>query len=1111
MQSFNSTNKKNIPPSPSFSSAPDINAKIPVPSFSSAPDFSFKDDKYKSHNDTTNNNNNIRRHHRHRSSSRRDRPRSSSPSQRRRHRSRSPKHHSARHRSRSPQSRHERKSSKRSKRTPSPEIIHTGTLNTGITFTMDRRGDPDIITYGGNHAYSVPIFKRCGGGRVIGLSPNIRIDNSVVKSGQISIIDIWDKKKTSRYIDPDYSWKEFDKDLKRIHIQPEKNTSDPFALHTNIITLEDRQSRLQSNDDDYNISGVDYRSLEGNKVRHADQQEDIEQLREEGESFNDYIRQRTIDFNRQLDKEPENVQLWLDFIHFQDEAATSLDPNAPKSNKSSLSEIKLNIFEKALESNPMDEELLLAYLTCGAESWENLKLLREWDRVLKEHPSSIRLWSEYINLRQTNFASFSYTQCVQVFADAISVLSRQLQQQQYRDEDERREDIESLMVYILLRACLFMKQAGYQERAFAIIQAIVEFNLFQPHILNMTDDNNKTKLNAFTDFWDSEVLRFGEEGARGWHDYYRATQNGEEVPEPVFNKPIDQNQKEQEEDEVMDLNEWISSELCKEEKERLPLRMNQVEDESVDEDPYRIILSDDVKPFLFNITHMEARQSLIYSLFVFLGLPFTPPDIGTNTHFYTDIFTHNELNLAHFWPAKENTRKHLVWYVAGVPMTPEEITMESNPYYIPNSYPVRVPELFAKYGTWFKCSGKEFIHCQIDEKFTRTIFKQLLAVEKSEQLMIYYLAFESSCGYKFGRQLAKNLLKDQRTSLTLWNAYAQMEKSHDHINESRKVYLTALSMYHTFPKDEQESLPLLYYMFAKLELENNKPNEALKILVSMSDSVPYNAAMPLPSTPLILRAREYFSQKLAQLSTLSESYRERQNALNMISCAALFEYLSSGLDSACSIYEHALEYIKERQAERGYASEAIWIEYAGLLYYHFTTEKMYKPRVLRYAMERALSLFPNNTIFLAFYIWNESKTKIYNRVQHLLNDALNKNSNVILWLSAIYNELHKYKPYHVDSVRDYFERSIQDTRTRSSIILWKCYIQFEISQNNIEKALRLFYRSVRECPWSKELYLLGLQSFSKVMNEKELNELVSLMMEKEIRLRTPIEDDLLNQ
>lgn len=39
--------------------------------------------------------------------------------------------------------------------------------------------------------------------------------------------------------------------------------------------------------------------------------------------------------------------------------------------------------------------------------------------------------------------------------------------------------------------------------------------------------------------------------------------------------------------------------------------------------------------------------------------------------------------------------------------------------------------------------------------------------------------------------------------------------------------------------------------------------------------------------------------------------------------------------------------------------------------------------------------------------------------------------------------------------------------------------------------------------------MLGIKSFGENMDEKEANELISLMMEKEIRLRIPIDDDLL--
>jgi hypothetical protein len=47
-------------------------------------------------------------------------------------------------------------------------------------------------------------------------------------------------------------------------------------------------------------------------------------------------------------------------------------------------------------------------------------------------------------------------------------------------------------------------------------------------------------------------------------------------------------------------------------------------------------------------------------------------------------------------------------------------------------------------------------------------------------------------------------------------------------------------MYHTFPEHEQRNAPILYHMFAKLELENNRPQEALKILTSISSDKSYS-------------------------------------------------------------------------------------------------------------------------------------------------------------------------------------------------------------------------------------------------------------------------------
>lgn len=46
-------------------------------------------------------------------------------------------------------------------------------------------------------------------------------------------------------------------------------------------------------------------------------------------------------------------------------------------------------------------------------------------------------------------------------------------------------------------------------------------------------------------------------------------------------------------------------------------------------------------------------------------------------------------------------------------------------------------------------------------------------------------------------------------------------------------------MYRTFNESEQFMAPVMYCMFAKLEMENDRAAEALKILVSMSTDTSY--------------------------------------------------------------------------------------------------------------------------------------------------------------------------------------------------------------------------------------------------------------------------------
>ncbi|KAJ8307993.1 hypothetical protein KUTeg_012867 [Tegillarca granosa] len=54
----------------------------------------------------------------------------------------------------------------------------------------------------------------------------------------------------------------------------------------------------------------------------------------------------------------------------------------------------------------------------------------------------------------------------------------------------------------------------------------------------------------------------------------------------------------------------------------------------------------------------------------------------------------------------------------------------------------------------------------------------------------------------------------------------------------------------------------------------------------------------------------------------------------------------------------------------------------------------------------------------------------------------------------------------------------------------------------MERAKGVLYRALQQCPWSKALYLDGVALFG----EEKLQEMVDLMMEKEIRVQIPVEE-----
>lgn len=250
-----------------------------------------------------------------------------------------------------------------------------------------------------------------------------------------------------------------DKRYKRISLLPSNKLLDPgyerlghaFTASDDFIALphfesaDDRVAKLEHED------GQDYRSIEGlikgpkNQAARGPQSDSEEEegyVEEEGgESYNEFLRRRTIEFDRNLKQNPHNIEIWLELVSFQAEVHGHIDRESTLRSRRrasavgpqrSLAEVKLAILEKAIDTQPSTEtsgsyrslDLHLAALEQGAHIWDMAELMKRWQAVLRDYATEFRVWTAYITFRQTASQAFTVPEIEELFGECISRMMR---------------------------------------------------------------------------------------------------------------------------------------------------------------------------------------------------------------------------------------------------------------------------------------------------------------------------------------------------------------------------------------------------------------------------------------------------------------------------------------------------------------------------------------------------------------------------------------------------------------------------------------------------------------------------------------------------------------
>jgi hypothetical protein len=78
--------------------------------------------------------------------------------------------------------------------------------------------------------------------------------------------------------------------------------------------------------------------------------------------------------------------------------------------------------------------------------------------------------------------------------------------------------------------------------------------------------------------------------------------------------------------------------------------------------------------------------------------------------------------------------------------------------------------------------------------------------------------------------------------------------------------------------------------------------------------------------------------------------------------------------------------------------------------------------------------------------------------------AFARKPSVVVWLFALSYEMSRGGSNH--RIRGLFERAVSNDILCSSVVLWRCYIGYELNiAHNPSAARRIFFRAIHACPW----------------------------------------------
>ena len=732
------------------------------------------------------------------------------------------------------------------------------------SFVVDRVGDTNILNFGTLHKYATASYFRFGAGNVLGSPMDQRIDRAVSTEKGLVLSDETHGLPKKR--DKHAPWRLNQEGARELKVKPREEHDPAIDSAADYVLLEaTRRAKRRQGGDGLPVHGVPssdeddthYRSVEGKakfKKEPADQDLKYNSDRSSQDiaggrslTLDESAQRKRVQLSRRIDAEPTNFEAWIHLINHQDNMfgrdQNSQRPRLTNAERRSNAEIKLSMFEKALErvkDSEGREVLLLGMMQEATRLWESDKVASCWKSIIQQNPQSLRLWTKYLDFMQTRFTDFRFEEVQSVYWDCLNLACRaRTSGEMLLDEANKIFDIQ---IYVVLRMTLFMSESGFAEHATAAWQALLEFVFFKPVTVRASEhardgSSHEATVSMFEDFWDGEVPRIGEEGAEGWGSF---SQKPGKPPHPGMETADDL------EDSKNPWKSWLASERRHSLLSRNPARTI---DDIEGNDPYRIILFSDIRPFLIDPPSLAGQQVILDAFIAFCYLPpfgAEGPDSRPRV-WGRDCFLRNDaLRLDGKLEDSWKLRVHNQSGSSGEQDSIDKGDVRSqsgaqDPFQFPvRDYQVSSDSLFAE-KQWFSAFDIWQEPCcgdggPVEVAFVLRSLKSLISLDAGgEAVALYVLALELRISPGTVRKTAKDILRKRPFSIRLYDAYALIEYRLAGIKKGEGIITTSIKMSKRLDQVSQRGSILLWRTWIWETLSANSVQEALVRLSAIGD------------------------------------------------------------------------------------------------------------------------------------------------------------------------------------------------------------------------------------------------------------------------------------